>query len=310
MHCHVNPFMMNNFYMGGHCCHHNYYNPFGATQRFIINSAFNFSLMHQAYSMMSYPMFFNNNIFNNYQQVYSMPVFQPSMPQISFPQLTMPQIQQQPSINYGEIFANNYNNLMSNNTTGTFAPATSTEPVQSVPSGPINDTGKLDKNVLNKVKQMAQNLNCDYKDLLAVINNESGFDTKAQNGGAVGLIQFTGVARAELKRVYGINVTKEQILNMTAIQQLDLAEKLWKNAKKSVFGENARLSGPDLYALIFLPARANREVLCVKGERDKNGKLLGYYEQNPMDANGDGKLTKSDLQVRLNKKRVNESIFA
>lgn len=307
MHCYANPFIISyNHY--GHCCHHHHHcnnGGFGNAMGFLMLTSMlsgrfrrpQYNENYQ-YQIQNYNDYYNFNYY--YPQVYPVPVFVPS--QSVMPQMVMPSL---PEINYAEIFENNYNNLIGGNSNHTqTAPSYPPAPSSSV------DTGKLDKNVLNRIKQMAQNLNCDYKDLLALINSESGFNPKAQNGGAVGLIQFTGVAREELKRVYGINVTKEQILNMSIMQQLDLAEKYLRVAKSYTFGANDRLSGADLYAITFLPGRANREVLCVKGERDKNGKLLGYYEQNPMDENNDGRLTKSDLQARLNKKRVNESIFA
>lgn len=178
----------------------------------------------------------------------------------------------------------------------------------------FKNDGKLGKDFLKRVKKMAKNLNCDYKDLLAVINCESGFDTKANNNGiAVGLTQFTSAAIAELKRVHGITVTKEQILNMSALEQLDLAEKYLLIAKSYTFDKNAKLSAEDLYALNFLPSRANREVLCTKGERDKNGKLLGYYEgpgNSGLDKNKDNKITKDELGEQIRNKYVDESLFA
>ena len=54
------------------------------------------------------------------------------------------------------------------------------------------------------------------------------------------------------------------------------------------------MSAADLYSLIFLPARANREVLTAKGEN--------FYSANAgLDMDGDGKITKSDLNKRINK---------
>ena len=105
--------------------------------------------------------------------------------------------------------------------------------------------------------------------------------------------------------------TRQKIVKMSAIEQLDLVEKLYLELRRQKnIPANKKLDAGTLYALIFLPARANREILCEKGEiNPKTGKLLGYYEQNPMDDNGDGKLTKSELVIRINKKRVDESLF-
>lgn len=178
----------------------------------------------------------------------------------------------------------------------------------------FKNNGKLGKDFLNRVKQMAKNLNCDYKDLLAVINSESGFNPKANNNGiAVGLTQFTDTALAELKRVHGISVTKQQILNMSPLEQLDLAEKYLLIAKSYTFDKNARLTAADLYALNFLPGRANREILCTKGEiNPKTGKLYGFYEgpgNASLDTNKDNNITKTELGARIASKYVDDSLF-
>ena len=65
----------------------------------------------------------------------------------------------------------------------------------------FNNPNKLDINFLNRVKQIANKLNCDYKDLLALMNSESGIRTNAWNGTtAVGLIQFTNASISELNQ--------------------------------------------------------------------------------------------------------------
>ena len=189
---------------------------------------------------------------------------------------------------------------------------------QTVDISSIPDEKKLGAEFLERVKLVAQNLKCDYKDLLAVLNSESSLNPQAgldrKTGkikGAVGLLQFTNIAIEELNRRYNLDLTKEKILKMTAVEQLDLVEKYLKIAKSRVFGENERLSAANLYAITFLPARANRLTLCTKGEKDSEGRLLRYYEKNQgLDLNNDGKITKGELAQRINNKRVNESIFA
>ena len=154
---------------------------------------------------------------------------------------------------------------------------------------------------LKKVKQIAKNLNCNYKDLMAIINSESGVNAKTVgSNGASGLIcfmpQFFDVAK---------------IRRMSPMEQLDLVEETIRKAKKQAgFADNAKLKKGDLYALIFLPARADREVLCTKGERNKNGKLLSYYESNSaLDYNHDGKITKDEMATRIDKKYVSDKTF-
>lgn len=172
-------------------------------------------------------------------------------------------------------------------------------------NSPIKDTGKLDKHFLKKTKKIAKKLNCDYQDLLALMNSESGLNPKATGGSYVGLIQFGDAAITELRTKCGCKgLTKEKILNMSRIEQLDLVEKLLMYNKKWKFAPNAKLSAGDLYAMILAPGRADREVLYSRGES-------GYNKTNAkMDYNNDGKITKSEMSRRIREKSVNESIFA
>lgn len=172
-------------------------------------------------------------------------------------------------------------------------------------NSPIKDTGKLDKHFLKKTKKIAKKLNCDYQDLLALMNSESGLNPKATCGSYIGLIQFGDAAITELRTKCGCKgLTKEKILNMSRIEQLDLVEKLLMYNKKWKFAPNAKLSAGDLYAMILAPGRADREVLYSRGES-------GYNKTNAkMDYNNDGKITKSEMSRRIREKSVNESIFA
>lgn len=155
---------------------------------------------------------------------------------------------------------------------------------------------------LNGVKRVAQNINCDYRDLLAIMNAESGLNPHAVNpkGGATGLIQFMP------KTAQRLGTTTEALKNMSAIEQLPYVEEFLRRCKKAAgFAEGEKLSSGDLYALVFLPARAKREILCEKGEGNR------YYECNAAtDLNKDGKITKSELSQRIISKRIDESIFA
>ena len=182
----------------------------------------------------------------------------------------------------------------------------------------VSNGKKLGKGFLNRVKQVAKNLNCDYRDLLALINSESSLNPQAglrKDGTcapAVGLIQFMDKGAIwSLNNHYGLNLTREKIVRMSAIEQLDLVEKTLFLAKRAAgYKQNDKLDAGTLYALVFLPGRANREVLCVKGERSKNGRLLGYYEQNKLDYDKNGDISKKDLAHRLDLKRVDESSFS
>lgn len=150
-----------------------------------------------------------------------------------------------------------------------------------------------------KVEQVAKNLVCKPEDLLALMNSESGLNAKAQNKsgqGAVGLIQFTEPAIKELNR-HGINITKEQLLNMDEVEQMDYVEKYLKIAKSYKFSDDCPLSAGDLYAINYLPGKASLYNLASRGDI--------YYEANKgLDADKDGVITKDDLAKRLDKFRV------
>lgn len=271
--------------------------------------------MPNFYNFMAPPMFFNpfmrvcNNNFYSNMMMFSL--FSNMMNNMMRPQFNMPM--------FPNVYTQNpYYNIFSDNTPITKRISFSEiqpvkenkkteKPKKTKNTEKIVDTGKLDKNFLKRVKVVAKNLNCDYKDLLALINSESSFNPQAGKGtNYVGLVQFGNSAIQELRTKGGYpDLTKEKILNMSAIEQLDLVEKLIKiNKKYGKFSDNAKLSAGDLYALIFAPGRAGRDVLYSKGE-------AGYNSVNSkMDYNKDGKITKSELAQRLDKKRINESIFA
>ena len=273
------------------------------------------------------PMFqfgmMNNSLFNmpqmSFAPTFSMPMFSPfsmmgnySMPSMlmggnifSMAAYNMPMASINPMMGCGMSTLLNEINLLNQYMNNFGSLLTSKTGNAEVDNSPINDTGKLDKDFLKKTKKIAKNLNCDYKDLLALINSESSFDPKAKSGSFVGLIQFGDSAIEELRTNCGCKgLTKDKILNMSRMQQLDLVEKLLMYYKQRKFAPNARLSAGDLYAMILAPSRANREVLYTKGEK-------GYNSVNAkMDYNKDGKITKSEMSRRIREKSVDESIFA
>ncbi len=293
-------YINNNFmpmpYWGGCGC-----NAFNSGFRFgMFNSLFNYMMPQMNFNLFSFPQTFAMPLFNPYNNIFAAsayvnPAYNFSVPSLAsqlntfndYTEKITQIIPQQRSINKTSANVKTRNNT-------SFTPTIDKS---------FKNEGKLDKNFLNKVKDVAKNLNCDYKDLLAVMNSESGLNPTAWNGGtAVGIIQFTNASITELNNKYGMNLTKNKIASMSPIEQLDLAEKYLIIAKNYRFSPNARLSAADLYSITFLPGRADREVLCRSGEN--------YYEQNKgLDKNKDGKITKSDLSQHLARKRVNESIF-
>ncbi len=163
----------------------------------------------------------------------------------------------------------------------------------------LNKRQGYGKEFLDKVKAIAKRVNCDYRDLLAIMNSESGISTTAvnRNGGATGLIQFMP------KTAQGLGTTTEALRRMTPVQQLDYVEKyIVQNKRMAGFSANERLSGGQLYSLIFLPARAKREVLTTSGEV--------YYNANrALDTNKDGEITRAELDARVRSHYVSDNSF-
>lgn len=274
-------------------------NPLGINPFSLNSFAFNFNNFNP-YSIISY----NNPVFNYGNQFGMFNTFGSRFNTNPFSSLPM----NFPSFNFNFNPSTTFSHLQEN----TFSEAETNSGKKVKHKLPTN-AKKLGKPFLDKVKQVARNLNCDYSDLLAIINSESGFNTQAgynpktgKIGCAVGLIQFTQPAIDDLNRVHRLNLTKEKILNMSALEQLDLAEKYLKIAKGYAgFSDNHKMSSGELYAITFLPGRANREVLCQKGEGNP------FYEQNEgLDKNKDNKITRNELAQRVDLKRVDDSQFA
>ena len=143
----------------------------------------------------------------------------------------------------------------------------------------------------NKVIQVAKNLKCSPNDLMAVMYSESGIDSKkVGRNGATGLIQFLP------KYMSGLGTNAEALKKMSDVEQMNYVEKCIKASKKiAKISDSQTIDSGTLYALVYLPAYAGREILATK-TNDPNG----YYSSNKgLDANKDGKITKSDLATRL-----------
>ena len=75
---------------------------------------------------------------------------------------------------------------------------------------------------LKKVKRIAKNLNCNYRDLLAIFNSEFGVEAnKTAKNGAIGLICF-------MPKFFDT----EKIVKMSPIDQLDVVEDTIMKAKR------------------------------------------------------------------------------
>lgn len=162
---------------------------------------------------------------------------------------------------------------------------------------------KISKDIEKRVKQIAGKINCDYKDLLGLIWCESNFDPAKWHGtSAIGLIQFTDVCIDELNRIYNLNLTKEKIAKMSALEQLDLVEKsLLRSKEIAGFSSSHKLSAAELYIINLAPAYAKRRsYILSKSDSD------GYYNSNKgLDINKDGYITRDELKTFIQKGKLN-----
>ncbi len=149
---------------------------------------------------------------------------------------------------------------------------------------------KLTQAFFNKVVQVAKRVNCNPNDLLCMMSSESGLNPSARNksSNATGLIQFMP------STAKGLGTSCSALSSMSAEQQMVYVEKCIMNSKKMAGLGNQKIGPGTLYALIFLPARAGKDILTTRGEK--------YYNSNKgLDLDNDGKITKADLAKRIKK---------
>lgn len=165
----------------------------------------------------------------------------------------------------------------------------------------------LSPEFLDKVKKIADEINCDSKDLITVMYAESGLNSKAvndkwyrgKNGKLLPPTYATGLIQITKKTARTLDTTVGALYKMTPEKQLDYVEKYLKKNKADYGLGNKELSGADLYALVYLPGRSKRNTLTTSGE--------SYYDANKiLDKNKDGRITKDDLAriMELKKKQV------
>ncbi len=146
----------------------------------------------------------------------------------------------------------------------------------------------LTQGFFNKVVAVAKRINCDPNDLMCLMNSESGVKTTAVNkrSGATGLIQFMPATAK------GLGTSCSALKAMSPEEQMVYVEKCIMNSKKAAGLGNQKIGAGTLYALIFLPARANRDIVTTSGEK--------YYSSNTgLDMDNDGKISKADLAKRI-----------
>lgn len=145
---------------------------------------------------------------------------------------------------------------------------------------------------IKKVKSISQYLGIHPDWLMAVMKNESGFNPRAENSiGAIGLIQF-------LPRTYrGLGYTREQMLSMSNVQQLDVVQQYFENGK----GKFKNYTDLHLYA--FFPAAAGKPDDWVLQSSTLSPQAI--VNANPgFDLNKDGKITVGEYRQRVYERTV------
>ena len=139
---------------------------------------------------------------------------------------------------------------------------------------------------MDEVNRVAQKFNIKADDLLAVMASESGIKANAvnPNGGATGLIQFMP------RTATALGTTTAALQQMSRAEQMTYVEKFLQMNNLPPGASAGRI-----YATIFLPGRANRDVLTEAGE-------IYYNSNKALDMNGDGKITIADLDARVAQK--------
>ncbi|MCL2141211.1 MAG: hypothetical protein FWH42_06105, partial [Dehalococcoidia bacterium] len=168
--------------------------------------------------------------------------------------------------------------------------------------GDMSDAVPLSAEFLKKVVEICDNLGFDPDDLMTLMAEESHFQTGwgKYNPNAVGLIQFTDTAVADLNQNaqdYGLATTSMAALStMSAVNQLDYVWLRFRSAK-----DKPKYSGmhtlEDIIVYNFLPAKyEERNPLTAQGQP-------GYKDQKVWDANNDGIITCAEAIAWFHSKR-------
>ena len=146
----------------------------------------------------------------------------------------------------------------------------------------------------DKVVKISKRIKCSPTDLMALMHSETNGALKPgkwneAGNRAVGLIQFTDIAAKDM------GTTLEKLEKMSAVEQLDYVEKFLVKTKARKFKDSDVIDSGTLYALVYLPAFADKDVIAQENNDPNN-----YYKKNKvLDVNGDGKITKTDLSKQL-----------
>jgi len=146
-----------------------------------------------------------------------------------------------------------------------------------------NNSQANQNDFMAEVNRVSNRFGINSNDLLALMRSESSLNPQAVNSttGATGLIQFMP------KTARSLGTTVEELRNMSAAQQMRFVERYFESVNLP-----RGASAGTLYAYVFLPGRAQRQILARAGEN--------FYEANRgLDMNKDGMITIEDLDMRM-----------
>lgn len=145
-----------------------------------------------------------------------------------------------------------------------------------------------DLEVSKKLFDVAHRLEIDPTDLITVMWAESMMNTTAVNdsSNATGLIQFIPSTMKHL------GLTKEELLNMSILEQLDEVERYF-----NLTGKVELIDGfMDLYLAVFYPKAVGKGADYIIGAKNGSKFKQKIYRQNiHVDRNKDGLITSGDL---------------
>lgn len=170
---------------------------------------------------------------------------------------------------------------------------------------------------ISQIEDMAEKLKCDPIDVAALLFKESKFNPKAGNGSFKGIGQMNlNSLKASIKyavkhpeEAEGIDpgMTMAKFVRLSREEQMPYVKNYTLFMKETYLGKNKEMSGGDLYALFYTPGYAKKHVLTSANSPSKGVRAM-YRSNKGLDKlddnfnevkNGDGKITKDDLQFTL-----------
>ncbi len=146
---------------------------------------------------------------------------------------------------------------------------------------------------VSEIIKTSEKVNCEAEDLTALLYKESKFEPDVKNGSFAGLGQL-GKDAIKLSS----EISMEKFLSLSRAEQMPYVRNYILTMKNTYMRKHkGKLTGGELYALFYTPARVNKPFLT--SATDSITKTL-YEANKPLDYDKDLKITKTDLQMVLN----------